>query len=160
MIHPCFFPTLFTAGISTVGAVILRRAVRKEYASLLPWLMPWGVLCTFPALAFAFLCLPPFSDAGDRLNAEIARTGFEILTGTAGVLPGLLWDEISERLETNRALSFGLPAPLLRALMVAALVVLVLIPYGFLFNRQNAPQEQAASVQTESAVPSSEESVP
>ena len=117
------------------AAAALRRAVRKEYSSLLPYLIPWGILCSFPALAFAVLCLPPLADIADQINSEIAGTWFEVLGGTAGVLPGLLWDVIDERLETNRELPFQLPATALRAVMITALLVLVLIPYGFLFNR-------------------------
>ncbi len=146
-IHPCFFPTLFVAAVSVAAASALRRSVRKEYASLIPWLTPWSVLCSLPALTFAVLCLPPFADAADRLNAEIAGTRFEVLAGIAGVLPGLLWDAIAERLESRRELPFRLPASVLRAAMLAALLALLLIPYGFLFNRQPAsqtPQAQTA----------------
>ena len=76
-IHPCFFPTLFVAAVSVAAASALRRSVRKEYASLIPWLTPWSVLCSLPALTFAVLCLPPFADAADRLNAEIAVDMFK-----------------------------------------------------------------------------------
>jgi len=146
-IHPCLFPTLFAAAVSVAAAAALRRNVRKEYASLIPWLTPWGALCMFPALAFAVLCLPPFADTADRVNAEIAGTWFEVLAGIAGVLPGLLWDELAERIENRRELPFQLPASALRAAMLAALLALLLIPYGFLFNRQPAtqtPQAQTA----------------
>ena len=142
-IHPCLFPTLLAAAVSVAAAAVLRRTVRKEYASLLPWLLPWGILCTFPALAFALLCLPPFAALADQVNAEIAGTWFELLAGAAGVLPGLLWDEIAERLETNRELPLRLPAAALRAAMLVVLLVLILIPYGFLFNRP-APAQQHA----------------
>ena len=144
-IHPCLFPTLFAAGVSVAAAAILRRTVRKEYSSLLPYLIPWGVLCAFPALAFAVLCLPPFADIADQLNEEIAGTWFEILGGTAGVLPGLLWDKIAERLESNRELPFRLPAAVLRAAMISVLLVLVLLPYGFLFNRKIIGPDHAAT---------------
>ncbi len=139
-IHPCLFPTFFAACVSVAAAAILRRTVRKEYSSLLPYLIPWGILCTVPALAFAVLCLPPLADIADQLNREIAGTWFEILGGTAGVLPGLLWDEIAERLESGRELPFRLPAAVLRAIMLAALLVLILLPYVFLFNRPSAAQ--------------------
>lgn len=153
-IHPCLFPTIFAAAVSVAAAAILRRTVRKEYVSLLPWLTPWGMLCAFPALAFAILCLPPFANLADQVNAEIAGTWFEILSGTAGVLPGLLWDEIDERLETNRELPFRLPAAALRAAMLIALLVLILIPFGFLFNRPVPAQTPAAqTVQTEAPAP-------
>ena len=141
-IHPSLFPTLFAAAVSVAAAAILRRTVRKEYASLLPWLFPWGVLCAFPALAFAVLCLPPFAETADHVNAELAGTWFEVLAGPAGVLPGLLWDEIAERLEASREFPFRFPAAILRTAMLAVLLVLILIPYGFLFDRQAVPQTQ------------------
>ena len=124
------------------AAALLRRTVRKENTFLLPYLTTWGALCAFPSLAFVLLCLPPFADLADRVNAEIAGTRFEILAGIAGVLPGLLWDEIDERIEADRELPFRLPAAVLRAGMIAVLLVLILLPYGFLFNRQDAPQTQ------------------
>lgn len=144
-IHPCLFPTLFAAAVSVAAAAFLRRTVRKEYTSLLPFLMPWGIFCTVPALAFAVLCLSIFTDTANQLNEAIAGTWFELLAGIAGVLPGLLWDEIAERLETNRELPFRLPAAALRTGMIAALLVLILLPYGFLFNRQPAGQTQSAA---------------
>jgi len=147
--HPCLFPTLFAAAVSVAAAALLRRIVRKDYAFLLPYLLPWGVVCMLPALAFAVLCLPLFSDAADLVNTEIAGTRFELLAGTAGVLPGLLWDEIAERVEAGRELPFRLPAAVLRAGMISALLALILLPYGFLFNR-SAP-EQARPVQTTEA---------
>jgi len=136
--HPSLLPTLLLAAISIPAAAAMRRAVRKEFRSLLPWLLLWGVLCTVPALMFAILCLPGFSDAADWLNSAIAGTRIEILAGIAGVLPGLLWDDAAERIEQNRPPLFGLPVPMLRALMLTVLVILLLIPYGFLFNQQNA----------------------
>ena len=151
-IHPCLFPTLFAAAVSVAAAALLRRIVRKEYTSILPYLIPWGVLCTFPALAFAVLCLPAFADAADQVNAEIAGTWFEVLAGIAGVLPGLLWDEIAERNEVNRELPFKLPAAGLRAAMIVALLLLILIPYGFLFNRPGAAQDHTAAQTTEAPV--------
>lgn len=146
-IHPCLFPTLFAAVVSVAAAAVLSRTARKKIPSLLPYLMPWGVLCTFPALALAVLCLPPFANAADRLNAEIAGTWYEVIAGIAGALPGLLWDQISERIETDRELPFRLPAAVLRAAMIAALVALILLPYGFLFNRQT-PAAQPQPAQT------------
>lgn len=151
-IHPYLFPTLLTAAVSVAAAAILRRTGRKEYALFLPYLMPWGALCTFPALAFAILCLPPFADTADQLNEAISGSGFEMLAGAAGVLPGLLWDEIAEHLETNRELPLRLPAAVLRAIMLAVLLVLLLLPYGFLFNRKSAGQDHTATL-TEQAEP-------
>ena len=135
--HPSLLPTLLLAAISIPTAAVLRRTVRKEYRSLLPWLLLWGTLCTIPALMFMVLCLPGFGEAADWLNESLAGSRLEIVAGIAGVLPGLLWDDASEHIEQNRPPLFGLPAPILRALSIAALMILLLIPYGFLFNRQN-----------------------
>lgn len=136
--HPSLLPTLLLALISIPAAAVLRRAARKEYRSLLPWLLLWGTLCSIPALMFVLLCLPGFGEAADWLNESLSGSQLEIVAGIAGVLPGLLWDDASERIEQNRPPLFGLPAPLLRALSIAALVILLLIPYGFLFNRRTA----------------------
>jgi hypothetical protein len=136
--HPSLLPTLLLAAISIPAAAAMRRAARKEFRSLLPWLLLWGTLCTVPALMFVLLCLPGLGDAADWLNSAIAGTKIEVLAGIAGVLPGLLWDDSDERIEQNRPPLFGLPVPMLRALMLTVLVILLLIPYGFLFNRQNA----------------------
>ncbi len=153
--HPSLLPALFLAAISVAGAALMRRTVRKEYRSLLPWLLLWGALCTVPALMFALLCLPGFGEAADWLNESLAGSRLEIVAGIAGVLPGLLWDDAAERIEQNRPPLFGLPVPFLRALSIAALTIILLIPYGFLFNKQTSPspaQEAAVPVQTE-AVP-------
>ena len=155
--HPSLLPALCLAAISIPAAAAMRRAVRKEYPSLLPWLLLWGALCTVPALMFVILCLPGFGDAADWLNESIAGTWIEVLAGIAGVLPGLLWDDAAERMERNRPPLFGLSEPRLRALMIAALTIVLLIPYGFLFSKQASPapaQEIAAPVQTET-VPAS-----
>ena len=144
-IHPCLFHSLFAAGISMAAAAVLRRVVRREYASLLPWLTVWGILCTIPALLFIVLCLPGFEETADQLRKSMTWTEMALLTGAAGVLPGLLWDETAERLEQRRALPFGLPKAFFRALLIAALVVVVLVPYGFLFNRQPAETEQTTA---------------
>ena len=136
--HPSLIPTLCLALISIPAAAVMRRAVRKEYRSLLPWLLLWGTLCTIPALMFVLLCLPVFGEAADWLNESIAGSRLEIVAGIAGVLPGLLWDDASERIEQNRPPLFGLPVPMLRALSIAAVMILLLIPYGFLFSRQTA----------------------
>ena len=133
-VHPCLFPTLFAAGVSFAAAALLRRVVRKEYPSALPWLLTWGVLCAVPALLYAALCLPCFADAAASLFESSKGTWLELLAGAAGILPGLLWDDIDERTEKNRELLFGMQAALLRALSIAATAVLILIPYGFLFR--------------------------
>jgi hypothetical protein len=143
--HPSLLPTLLLAAVSVAGAAAMRRTVRKEYRSLLPWLLLWGTFCTIPALMFAFLCLPGFGEAADWLNESLAGSRLEIMAGIAGVLPGLLWDASAERIEQNRPPLFGVPAPILRALMIAALTIILLIPYGFLFKQQTAD----AQAQTE-----------
>lgn len=150
--HPSLIPTLCLAAISIPMAAVMRRTVRKEYSSLLPWLQLWGMLCSIPALMFALLCLPGSGGTADWLNESIYGTWIEVLAGIAGVLPGLLWDASAERIEQNRPPLLGVPAPLLRALSIAALMILILIPYGFLFNKQTSPapaQEAAAPAQTE-----------
>ena len=152
-VHPCLFPTLFAAVVSFAAAALLRRTVRKEYRSLLPWLLLWGLLCSIPALMFALLCLPGFDEAADWLNESVSGSQLEIVAGIAGVLPGLLWDDAAERIEQNRPPLFGLSAPMLRALSIAALTILLLIPYGFLLNRQTADAPaQTETVPTETAV--------
>ena len=100
--HPSLLPTLLLAAISIPTAAVLRRTVRKEYRSLLPWLLLWGTLCTIPALMFMVLCLPGFGEAADWLNESLAGSRLEIVAGIAGVLPGLLWDDAAERIEQNR----------------------------------------------------------
>ena len=141
-IHPSLLPTLCLAAISVPAAAVLRRTARKEYPSLMPWLMLWGALCSVPALTFALLCLPGFDDAAAWLNEAIAGTWIEVLAGTSGVLPGLLWDIAAERIEQDRPPLFGLPELLLRAITIAALTVILLIPYGFLFDRQSADEPE------------------
>ena len=138
-IHPYLFPSLFTAGVSMAAAAILRRVVRREYSSLLPWLKVWGIICTFPALFFIVLGLPCLEETAGELRAAISEGGMELLAGAAGVLPGLLWDETDDRIEQHRALPFGLPAAAFRALLIAVLAVAILIPYGFLFSRRTSP---------------------
>ena len=152
-IHPCLFPTLLVAAVSVAAAAALRRTVRKEYASVLSWLTQWGILCSFPALAFAFLCLPPFADTANWLNMEIAGTWFELLAGIAGVLPGLLWDMLDERLEINRELPFRLSAAVLRAAMLVVLLILILLPYGFVFDRPPVAQNENVAAQAVSELP-------
>ncbi len=157
--HPSLFPTLIAAAVSVASAAVLRRAVRREYAAFLPTLWPWGFFCTLPALAFAVLCLPCFAGLADRLNGSMTGTGAEILlAGIAGVLPGLLWDDIADRIEHQRQLPFGLPAAVLRAASLVILFVLILIPYFFLFNRQTASQVQEQPVSAAVSEPAAEPS--
>jgi len=141
-IHPYLFPALFAAGVSMAAAAILRRVVRREYSSLLPWLKVWGIICTFPALFFIVLGFPGLEETAGELREAITEEGMELLAGAAGVLPGLLWDETAERIEQRRTLPFGLPAAVFRALLIAVLAVVILIPYGFLFNRRTSHESE------------------
>ena len=148
-------PTLLLAAVSIPAAAALHRIVRKEYSSLLPWLLVWGLLCTVPTLMFAILCLPFFANEAAWLNESIAGSRLEILAGIAGVLPGLLWEDAADRVEHGRELLFGLPGPLLCALSIIVLTILLLIPYGFLFRRENADAPTR-----ETSVPAQTETIP
>ena len=135
-------PTLLLAAASLAGAAVLRRAVRREYSSLLPWLHLWGVLCTVPAVVYLCLCVPG-PEASLRLLEESGfEPGWELFAGAAGVLPGLLFDAVSERREKHRTdpLPLGLSPWLYRAILVAVLLLVVVIPYRFLFKAP-APAE-------------------
>jgi len=155
-IHPCLFPTLFVAAVSVAAAAWLRRYARREYSSILPWLRVWGMLCAFPAVLYAVLCVPGFGEGARWLTESMDETKLELLAGMAGVLPGLLWDEIDERVERDGAaaeLPFGLPEMFARALPIIVLVILILIPYGSLFNRETEQDRGNEAAQTEAAVP-------
>ena len=147
-LHPALFPTLLLAAATAAASAALRRTVRKEYASFLPWMWPWGAICAVPALLYAGLCLPGFGEMAAQLNESMRGTWAELLAGGAGALPGLLWDGISERMEQGRRLPFGLTAAALRAVLIAATLTLILIPYGWGFDR-TAPSTQATPEQTE-----------
>ena len=155
-IHPSLFPTLFVAALSVAAAAWLRRYARREYSSLMPWLRLWGMLCTFPALLYVVLCIPGFGEGAKWLTESLDETRLELLAGMAGVLPGLLWDEIDERIERDGAAAvfpFGLPEMLARVLPIIVLVIVILIPYGFLFNRGTEQERGNEAAQTETAVP-------
>ena len=156
-IHPCLLPTLLVAAASAVAAAFLRRAVRKEYAAFLPLLWWWGILCALPALAYAGLCLPGFGEAAAQLNENLDGTQLELLAGAAGVLPGLIRDWAAERAEQHLRLPFGLPAAAVCAVSIAALLIVLLIPYAWLF-KQETPSAQTTDEQTEVTV--SPETVP
>ena len=151
-IHPFLIPTLLFAAASTAAAAVLRRAVRKEYAACLPLLWLWGILCTLPALAYAGLCLPIFREEAAQLNESLDGTWAELLAGTAGVLPGLIWDWTAECVEQDRRPPFGLPATIMRAISLAALLIALLIPYVWLFERET-PSAQTTAEQTKIAAP-------
>ena len=147
---------LFIAAVSVAAAAWLRRYARREYSSLMPWLRLWGMLCAFPAVLYAVLCIPGFEEGARWLTESMAGTWLELLAGFAGVLPGLLWDEISERIERDgdaAEFPFGLPEIFARALPIIVLVIVILIPYGFLFNRGTEQERGNGAAQTETAVP-------
>ena len=156
-IHPCLLPTLLVAAASTVAAAFLRRAVRKEYASLAPWLWPWGAICAVPALLYAALCLPGFVEAAARLNESMRGSRAELLAGAAGVLTGLILDWTAERTEQRRTFPFGLPAAAVHAISIAALLLVLLIPYAWLFELET-PSAQTDPERTEATA--SPETVP
>ena len=156
-LHPSLLPTLCLAAVSIPAAAVLRRVVRKEYPALLPWLLLWGIICSAPALLFAILCLPGFGGTADWLNESIKGTWIEVLAGTSGVIPGLLWDIAAERIERNRPPFLGLPELFLRILTIAALTILLLIPYGFLFERQEA---DASAQESSVSAPAQTDAVP
>ena len=155
-IHPSLFPTLFVAALSVAAAAWLRRYARKEYSSLMPWLKLWGLLCTFPAVLYVVLCIPGFGEGARWLTESMDEIRLELLAGMAGVLPGLLWDEIDERIERDGAAAsfpFGLPETFARALPIIVLVIVILIPYGFLFNRGTEQERGNGAAQTETVAP-------
>ena len=153
-------PTLLIAAVSVAGAAALRRAVRREYSSWLPWLPPWGAICTVPALVYLGLCVPDHASAIRLLDEAGFEPGWEMFAGAAGVLPGLMWDAIDEHRErypdepANR-----LPVWLMRALLIAVLAVVLAIPYAFVFaDLETAPF--ASPVEPGETVQSSAPSAP
>jgi len=153
-----FIPTLLIAAVSVAGAAVLRRAIRREYSSWMPWLPPWGALCTIPAVLYLCLCVPDHASAIRLLDEAGFEPGWEMFAGAAGVLPGLIWDAIGEHSEKHpdEASAGALRVWLMRALMIAALAIMLAIPYGFVFSgRETAPLASQADVQ-ENVLPSSE----
>ena len=151
-------PTLLLAAASLAGAAMLRRVVRREYSGLLPWLHLWGVLCTVPAVVYLCLCVPG-SEASLRLLEESGfEPGWELFAGAAGVLPGLMFDAVSERLEKHRTdpLPFGLVPWLYRAILVAILVLVIAIPYRFLFAATPPAETPSGDVSRPSETPSAQ----
>ena len=140
-------PTLLIAAVSVAGAAALRRAVRLEYSAWLPWLLPWGALCTIPALLYLCLCVPDHASAIRLLDEAGFEPGWEMFAGAAGVLPGLMWDAFSEHREKHPGETSVLRVRLMRSLMLAGLAVMLAVPYGFVFARQetapSAPQTEA-----------------
>ena len=151
-------PTLLIAAVSVAGAAVLRRAIRREYSSWMPWLPPWGALCTIPAVLYLCLCVPDHASAIRLLDEAGFEPGWEMFAGAAGVLPGLIWDAIGEQREKHpdEASAGALRVWLMRALMIVALAIMLAIPYGFVFSgRETAPSASQADVQ-ENVLPSSE----
>ena len=140
-------PTLLIAAVSVAGAAALRRAVRQEYSSWMPWLLPWGALCTIPALLYLCLCVPDCDTALRLLETAGFEPGWEMFAGAAGILPGLMWDAISERREKHPGEMNALRVWLPRALMLVLLAAVLAIPYGVVFAGQPtapaAPQAEA-----------------
>ena len=133
-------PTLLIAAVSVAAAAALRRTIRREYSSWLPWLPPWGALCTIPALLYLGFCIPDHASAIRLLDEAGFEPGWEMFAGAAGILPGLLWDAISERREKHPGETSLLRVWLSRSLMIAGLAIMLAIPYGFVFaKRETAP---------------------
>ena len=154
-------PTLLIAAVSVAGAAALRRAIRREYSSWLPWLPPWGALCTIPALLYLCLCIPDHASALRLLDEAGFEPGWEMFAGAAGVLPGLMWDAFCEHREKHpdEASAGALRVWLMRSLMIAALAIMLAIPYGFVFAKQEtAPSAPHAEAQE--TVPTSAPSAP
>ena len=140
-----FIPTLLLAAASLACAAVLRRGVRREFPSVVPWLTVWGVLCAVPALMYLCLCFGG-AEASLRLLEENGfESGWEMLAGAAGVLPGLMFDVLAERQEKHRGepLPLGLSPMTIRVLLVAVLLLAIAIPYGLLFVR---PTSESSSV--------------
>ena len=149
-------PTLLIAAVSVAGAAVLRRAIRGEYSSWMPWLLPWGALCTIPAVLYLCLCVPDHASALRLLDEAGFEPGWEMFAGAAGVLPGLVWDAFSEQREKHPDETSALRVWLMRALMIAALAIMLAIPYGFVFAKQEtAPSAPPAEAQ-ENVPPSAE----
>ncbi len=140
--------TLLIAAVSAAGSAALRRTIRREYSSALPWLLPWGVICTIPAVLYLCLCVPDHDTALRLLDEAGFEPGWEMFAGAAGVLPGLMWDAISERREKHPSEMDSLHVWLPRALMIVLLVIMLAIPYGFVFAKQEtAPAAPKAEAQ-------------
>ena len=146
-------PTLLIAAVSVAGAAALRRAIRREYSSWLPWLPPWGAICTVPALLYLCLCVPDHTSAIRLLDEAGFEPGWEMFAGAAGVLPGLMWDAFSEHREKHPGETSRLRVWLMRALMLALLAIMLAVPYGFVFSKREAapsapPAEAQETIQT------------
>ena len=139
-------PTLLIAAVSVAAAAALRRTIRREYSSWLPWLPPWGALCTIPAVLYLCLCVPDHASALRLLDEAGFEPGWEMFAGAAGILPGLMWDVFSEHSEKHPGETSLLHVWLMRSLMIAGLAIMLAAPYGFVFAKQKA---ELAAPQTE-----------
>ena len=149
-------PTLLIAAVSVAGAAALRRAVRREYSSWLPWLPPWGAICTVPALLYLGLCVPDHASAIRLLDEAGFEPGWEMFAGAAGVLPGLMWDAFAEHREKHPGEMNALHVWLMRSLMIAGLAILLAIPYGFVFAKQETAPAAPPADAPETVQPSAE----
>jgi len=151
-------PTLLIAAASMAGGAVIRRTARRERPGFLPWMPFWGILCSVPAVFYLCLCIPD-REASLRLLRESGfESGLEMLAGASGILPGLLYDMIAERLEKRRNEPFPLKLSpqLLRVLLVVVETLAVALPYRFLFT---APFEGDSSPMLEAmAAPSASQS--
>jgi len=140
-LHLQLISTLLIGAASMAGAAVLRKTVRHERPAFLPWLLPWGALCTIPALLYLCLCVPDHDTALRMLETAGFEPGWEMFAGAAGILPGLMWDAIDEHRERYPdEPANGLPVWLMRALLIAVLAVVLAIPYGFVFaDLETAP---------------------
>ena len=150
-------PTLLIAAVSVAGASALRRAIRREYSSWLPWLPPWGALCTIPAVIYVCLCVPDHTAAIRLLDEAGFEPGWEMFAGAAGILPGLLWDAISERREKHPGETNLLRVWLPRSLMIAGLAIMLAIPYGFVFAKRETAPAAPPTAEAQETVQSSAE---
>ena len=149
-------PTLLIAAVSVAGAAALRRAVRREYSSWLPWLSPWGAICTVPALVYLGLCVPDHASAIRLLDEAGFEPGWEMFAGAAGILPGLIWDTIAEHREKHPGEMNALRVWLPRALMLVLLAAMLAIPYGFVFAKRETPLSAPPAEAQETVQPSAE----
>ena len=153
-------PTLLIAAASMAGGAVIRRTARRERPGFLPWMPLWGILCCVPAVLYLCLCIPE-REASLRLLRESGfESGWEMLAGASGVLPGLLYDMIAERLEKhpNEPFPLKLSPQLLRVLLIAGETLAVALPYRFLFTA--AFEEEPSPVIEVLAAPSASQAAP
>ena len=148
--------TLLIGGASMFGAAWLRKVTRHERPVFLPWLLPWGALCTVPALLYLCLCIPDHASAIRLLDEAGFEPGWEMFAGAAGVLPGLMWDAFSEHREKHPGKTFALHVWLMRSLMIAGLSIILAVPYGFVFAKQETAPSAPPADALETVQPTAE----